>query len=240
MNSQTVRRLLGLTALASMLGLVTRWAAGAGLVKPPPLGTDRGLDQNYLSACVGDFIDSFGNKSQRYFHWNAEDFPLRVRVTAPPGMPPAAAEERHEAVVAGIRSWQERVPDLIRLHFVSDSSPAQIAPGWIDHFGTDIGGQCYYAVEERGGGYIHMRITTFDLAVRKSPQAKSFPNTHYSVEELKRTAAHEMGHALGLGHSRRRSDIMFPDFTDESWSISARDIRTLRQLYALPNGTKAM
>ena len=53
--------------------------------------------------------------------------------------------------------------------------------------------------------------------------------------QVRLTAAHEMGHALGLPHSDSQRDVMYP--TTTATSMSARDYRTIEVLYATPDGT---
>jgi hypothetical protein len=49
------------------------------------------------------------------------------------------------------------------------------------------------------------------------------------------TARHEVGHALGLAHSKDRATIMYPE--SETMSITGPDRATLKLLYTLPPGS---
>lgn len=218
-----IGRIPGLGALADLLAFVGQWAVSPGV--------DWGHEADYLTACAAWFEDSRGVRSRRYFHWDPRDFPLAVYLP-PPGA--EQAEALHQAAEEGLRAWEERAPGLVGLRFLPGPEGADIAVRWLDHAPRGREPGCYFEVSVDSAGRSRMRVTTFELALRRSAGSPA-----YSPAELRRVASHEMGHALGLGHSRRPADIMYPDFTPAGWQLSDRDVRTLRRLYGLPSGAPA-
>jgi hypothetical protein len=51
------------------------------------------------------------------------------------------------------------------------------------------------------------------------------------------TAAHELGHALGLGHARSPADLMYPYLTEGRLRPSALDLRGIRAAFGWLDGT---
>ena len=77
-----------------------------------------------------------------------------------------------------------------------------------------------------------LQVLSLDLATR-SP----FSSRVIEFRQIRLTAAHEMGHALGLlMHSDSQRDVMYPSNT--ATSLSARDYRTMEALYELEDGTR--
>lgn len=59
---------------------------------------------------------------------------------------------------------------------------------------------------------------------------------YMSEDEVFHTILHEIGHALGLGHSPYKDDIMYTPHQYGVVNLSERDVFTLQWLYRLPQG----
>lgn len=77
-----------------------------------------------------------------------------------------------------------------------------------------------------------MRVRVLTLVTR-SPFNQ---NAILDAAQVRLTAAHEMGHALGLPHSDDPRDVMYP--TNGAARISSADFETMNALYRLPNGAR--
>ena len=78
-------------------------------------------------------------------------------------------------------------------------------------------------------GKATLQVTSFRLALTSPGSGTELP-----ARQIELTAAHEMGHALGLPHSDEPRDVMFP--TNTAPTLSARDYKAMQALYRLPNG----
>ena len=125
---------------------------------------------------------------------------------------------------AAARQW-ESLELGVRFVETADTSQAQIIVGWIDHFAQARTGQ----TDTQSGGdgvLVSARIT---LAIRDSA------NRVLGDPEVGMVAAHEFGHALGMPHSARRTDVMFP--VTSVGALSDRDRATAMLLYSVPPGS---
>jgi len=188
--------------------------------------------------------------------WPLAQGKLKVRVTPPEFIAdPAMARQVREAAIEGIMEWDRRPFPLV----IDQSRIAW--PFWdINVIWQQGGGGGHARVSANPDGK-GLRFAIDGVAVQvpgvrtDGPlqiSADSDPGAIMAqlqsrmggVSEremlamVKATAMHEMGHALGLMHSDLETDIMFPQYKPgvTPKQPSARDLRSVEALYALPNG----
>jgi len=125
-----------------------------------------------------------------------------------------------------LAEWETaRLP--IRFEYPTDSTGADIVIRWIDQFPPNelrIGKTRRLA--DHNAWVTHAEI----VVALHNREGDTFPPGE--VHEILR---HEIGHALGLGHSKDRGTIMYPENTQ--LEITPLDRETLRLLYTLPPGS---
>jgi predicted Zn-dependent protease len=114
----------------------------------------------------------------------------------------------------------------IRFQFPADSTGADIVLKWIDQFPSDelrIGKTRRLADQNAWVTHAEVIVALHDR------DGDTFP-----PGEISEILRHEIGHALGLGHSRDRGTIMYPENTQ--LDLTEADKETLHLLYQLPPG----
>jgi hypothetical protein len=114
------------------------------------------------------------------------------------------------------------------------STPADLQVRWVQALGPGEAGRVRsgWTLDDQG---FRFQVTDFVLALEVLPPGGSGP-VRLDPDEVERVAAHEMGHALGLGHSDNPGDLMYP--VNTARALSPRDYRTLQALYRLPPGAR--
>ena len=159
--------------------------------------------------------------------------PLNIHLQTPPE---AAFEDPIallDVVRDGITDWTDVAgPGIPRFEFVDNMGDADIPIVWeAEPSGGWYIAHCVYDIKQMQGRFGVSRI----LLTGKMRQG-----VPASLEDVYLTMLHEMGHALGLGHSPASGDVMYVGgiWYLESPELSARDRETLRLLYARPVGSR--
>ncbi len=199
-------------------------AGGTAVTRIAPTGpvlssTEACTNVGYLCASLGE--------SGRYVVRRWRDFsgPLVVSVPLPRMADEATALRLQRAAAAGIRLWNGQPFDVV-VDLRGNREP-HFRVQWIPNLG---GAQIGIARTQWSAGE---GLTVHSIALVTQSPDRGLP---IASSQIRLTAAHEMGHALGLPHSDQARDVMYPMNTASA--LTARDYRTLEALYALEDGTE--
>ena len=113
----------------------------------------------------------------------------------------------------------------VRFDFAGDSTNAEVTVKWRIQFEIERTGQTDVTWDENG----HIQSAVVTLATF-DPKGRPMES-----DDIRVVAVHEVGHVLGLDHSKDSTDIMFP--TAKVRDLSDRDVRTVMLLYQLTPGS---
>jgi len=165
----------------------------------------------------------------RVLRWNSATGTIRVHVPPPPVEPRELARSLQDAAAAGVLAWRDK-PFPLRVERSGNEAEAEIVVEWVGRLGGTELGRAETRWSRGADGGMEMGVTRFLLAFNDPMD----PRRPLGPREVQLTAAHEMGHALGLPHSDSERDVMYP--VNTATTLSPRDYRTMAALYALPNG----
>jgi predicted Zn-dependent protease len=171
--------------------------------------------------------------------WFSYEFPVRVYI---PPVPYAVKDPQMyiPLVQNAFQSWTRLAP-FAKFTFVDAPKKANIVIEWKSDFTNENAwGKAYYPQIYVAKRKILRHRSIVYLAVRAqlgSGMSITEP-VLFSYDELLSIAKHEVGHALGLNHSKTEGDVMcggcWGFMGNAIRDITAHDIQTLNFLYSLP------
>lgn len=250
----TMSRLLWIAAAFAVYWFFLRSGCGTrGAIACPPPALEEGVGVTLSAAevCPTAGYLCYGRDSFQVIRWPLNQGSIRVRVPLPPIADAELAARLRQAATEGIMAWDRRPFPIIVDNSKFTLRVADIVVTWSQVIFSGTGGHASVKAFPDGK---RMSYTIDELTIALVPRhigganvfallglAKVGPNQAAAWEQqIRATATHEMGHALGLMHSDSRYDIMYPEMSQDSSTVhlTGRDTQTVEALYKLPNGAR--
>jgi predicted Zn-dependent protease len=183
--------------------------------------TRRRIRSSGSTTYLGEMIEASGDSVLRRWD-NRMTTPIRVwfAPTHAANFQPAFLDQ----IRSGFATWTSAgVP--VRFEFTDDSTAAEVTIKWRIQFEIQRTGQTDVTWDQDG----HIQSAVVTLATFDPDGRPMTP------EDVRIVATHEIGHVLGLDHSKDSTDIMFP--MTKVRDLSDRDVRTVLFLYQLTPGS---
>lgn len=173
------------------------------------------------------FQEMLAEQDQLIMRWPERRMePLRVWIDRQPGL--GGWDIKHAvAAETAFEEWQ-RAGFPLRFDIVRDSAIAEVRIRWIASFPAGEREKLGMARKTRDQ---HGWLTAAEITIATADRA----GNPLPASTISGTVRHEIGHALGLGHSPNQADVMFPE--SRTTVISGADRATLHLLYILPPGS---
>ena len=186
------------------------------------------IEHNFLHNAEGDYL---ADATKDYLvRWTDDSIPITVYIDEDPKVRGYTPEFK-TALIDAFSEWTEASGGKIRFEFTDKRSEAKVVCSWTDDTAT-LGGPQELGLTKksfkRDGHIVSANICLYTLADHPELAADEIVAVQKEVDR------HEIGHALGLGHSKTVYDIMYFQICPEGleYALTDRDKRTIIALYA--------